>query len=98
MGRHFLVNRHEDLGCLSFTLIELIIVVAIIITLSSLAAVNFLQTTERAKRAAASSFVAALETAISMYKADMGKFPPDDRGSASLREALSPPPHHPLWG
>lgn len=97
MDGHFLANRHKDPSRASFTLIELIIAVAIIITLSSLAVVNFLQTTQRAKRASASSFIAALETAISMYKADMGKFPPDDRGSASLREALSPPPLHPLW-
>ena len=39
MGRHFLANRHKDPSRGSFTLVELIIVVAIIITLSSLAVV-----------------------------------------------------------
>ncbi|TET27129.1 prepilin-type N-terminal cleavage/methylation domain-containing protein [Candidatus Aerophobetes bacterium] len=92
------MNRQAGSSQESFTLIELLIVVAIITVLSSLVVVNFLQATQRAKRAAASSFIAALETAISMYKADMGQFPPDDnKGSASLREALSPPLDHPLW-
>lgn len=92
--KDLVMGRQDERG---FTLIELLIVVAVIVVLSTLAAVNYLQTGERARRAAAASFIAALETAISMYKADMGEFPPDQRGSASLREALSSPPDHPLW-
>ena len=44
MDGHFLANRHKDPSRGSFTLIELIIVVAIIITLSSLVVVNLLST------------------------------------------------------
>jgi len=80
-----------------FTLLELLIVVAVIAILSGVATVNFLQATGRAKRAAAKSFMAQLETAISMYKIDTGHYPPDERGSASLREALSPAPEDPIW-
>jgi hypothetical protein len=40
MRRHFLANRYKDPSWGSFTLIELIIVVAIVITLSSLAALG----------------------------------------------------------
>ncbi len=80
-----------------FTLIELLIVVAVITILSSLAVVNFLQVRERAKRAAAKSFIAQLETAISMYKIDTGHYPPDEKGSASLREALCPDPADPIY-
>jgi len=40
MERHFLVNRHKGLSCGSFTLIELLIVVAIITVLSTLAVTN----------------------------------------------------------
>lgn len=75
-----------------FTLIELLVVVAVIAVLSVLAVINFLQATERSKRTAAESFVAQLQTAISMYRIDNGSYPPDDRGSASLREALCPDP------
>jgi len=75
-----------------FTLIELLIVVAIIAILSGLAVVNFLQAAEKSKRSTAKSFIAQLETAISMYKIDNGFYPPDKNGSASLREALSPAP------
>lgn len=81
-----------------FTLIELLIVVAIIIILSGLAVTNFLQVTERSKRAEAESFIAQLETAISMYKIDQGCYPSDERGSASLREALSPEPTSTIYG
>ena len=77
-------------GKKGFTLIELLIVVAIIAILSSLAVVNFLQATERSKRAVAKSFIAQLGTAISMYKIDHGYYPSDKNGSASLKEALSP--------
>ena len=80
-----------------FTLLELLIVVAVIAILSGVATVNFLQATGRAKRVAAKSFMAQLETAISMYKIDTGHYPPDERGSASLREALSPAPEDPIW-
>jgi len=74
-----------------FTLIELLIVVAVVAILAGLMTVNFLQATQRAKRAATESFIAQLEMAISMYKVDTGRYPPDDdgwSGSSSLREAL----------
>ena len=32
-----------------------------------------------------------------MYKIDTGHYPPDERSSASLREALSPAPENPVW-
>jgi len=72
-----------------FTLVELIIVIAIVTVLSGIAVINFLKVTEKAKRAEAKTFIAGLQTAISMYKLDMGHYPPDDESSASLREALS---------
>ncbi len=80
-----------------FTLLELLIVVAVIAVLSAVATINFLQATGRAKRTVAKSFMAELETAISMYKIDTGHYPPDERASVSLREALSPVPEDPIW-
>ena len=72
-----------------FTLVELIVVIAVVSILSGIAVINFLKVTEKAKRAEAKSFIASLQTAISMYKLDIGHYPPDDKSSASLREALS---------
>ena len=72
-----------------FTLVELIVVIAVVAILSGIAVINFLKVTEKAKRAEAKSFIAGLQTAISMYKLDIGHYPLDDKSSASLREALS---------
>ncbi|MEA1963638.1 MAG: type II secretion system protein GspG [Candidatus Aerophobetes bacterium] len=72
-----------------FTLVELMIVIAVIAILSGIAVINFLKVTEKAKRTEAKTFIAGLQTAISMYKLDTGHYPPDDKSSASLREALS---------
>ena len=44
-----------------FTLTELLIAVAIIIVIVSISTLNFLRVTQRAKRAAAASFIAQLE-------------------------------------
>jgi len=90
MNYHF-INCSAMKEKTGFTLIEILIVVAVIAVLAGLATVNFLQATQRAKRAATESFIAQLETAISMYKADTGHYPADDdgwSGSSSLREAL----------
>lgn len=74
-----------------FTLIEILIAVGIIAILAGLGMVNLFQAMQRAKRSSAQAFIAELETAINMYKIDVGRYPPDDddwSGSSSLREAL----------
>ncbi len=59
----------------AFTLIELLIVVAIIAILAAIAIPNFLEAQTRAKVSRASSDMRALATAVESYAVDWGKYP-----------------------
>lgn len=61
----------------AFTLIELLIVVAIIGILAAIAVPNFLNAQVRAKIAAVKSDFRTLISAAEMYQVDWGRFPPD---------------------
>jgi len=79
-----------------FTIVELLIVMAIIIIISTAAIVNFITAIQKTKRSTAKSFIAKLELAISMYRIDTGLYPPDKESSVSLRKALDPDEDDPI--
>ena len=58
-----------------FTLIELMVVIAIIIILAAIAIPNYLKMTERAKKSRLSSDFATLATVLETFKTDWGKYP-----------------------
>ncbi len=58
-----------------FTLIELMIVIAIIIILAAIAIPNYLKMTERAKKARVASDFESLATALESYRTDWGSYP-----------------------
>lgn len=58
-----------------FTLIELMVVIAIIIILAAVAIPNYLNMTERAKKSRVASDFAAVATALESYKTDWGQYP-----------------------
>lgn len=60
----------------AFTLIELLIVVAIIGILAAIAVPNFLNAQIRAKISRTVSDMKTLETALEMYRVDKGRYPP----------------------
>lgn len=68
-------------GRRGFTLIELMIVIAIIIILAAVAIPNYLKMTSRAKTAAIQSDLKALATALETYKTDWGHYPGTDWGT-----------------
>jgi len=58
-----------------FTLIELMIVIAIIIILAAIAIPNYLRMTDRARRSRVAGDFASLATAIEAYSVDWGHYP-----------------------
>lgn len=58
-----------------FTLIELMVVIAIIIILAAIAIPNYLSMTARAKRSRVASDFAALATAFETYRTDWNEYP-----------------------
>ena len=58
-----------------FTLIELMVVIAIIIILAAVAIPNYLNMTARAKKSRISSDFASLATALESYNTDWGHYP-----------------------
>jgi prepilin-type N-terminal cleavage/methylation domain-containing protein len=58
-----------------FTLIELMVVIAIIIILAAIAIPNYLKMTERAKRSRLASDFATLATVLETFKTDWGQYP-----------------------
>ena len=60
-----------------FTLIELMVVIAIIIILAAIAIPNYLTMTARAKKSRVASDFAALATALETFRTDWGIYPKD---------------------
>jgi prepilin-type N-terminal cleavage/methylation domain-containing protein len=58
-----------------FTLIELMVVIAIIIILAAVAIPNYLNMTERAKKSRVASDMNAVATALESYKTDWANYP-----------------------
>ena len=80
-----------------FTLIELIVVMAIVALLVSIAAPRYFKSIERAKEATLRSSLAVMRTAIDQFAADRGRYPEtlDELVSERYLRAL---PEDPLTG
>jgi len=76
-------KKNQRLG---FTLIEVLVVVAIIGILASIVVVNLTGKTDDAKRAAARATIEQLETALKMFYQDNGFYPTTDQGLQALIE------------
>ena len=81
-----------------FTLIELMVVIAIIIILAAIAIPNYLRMTERAKRSRIASDMSTLALVLETWKTDWGKYPTAaspgqavSLSSTSIYSALSAP-------
>ena len=80
-----------------FTLIELIVVMAIVALLVSIAAPRYLLSLERAREASLRSSLQTLRAAIDQYSADRGHYP-DDLDALVAGRYLRQAPEDPLTG
>ena len=71
----------------AFTLIEVLLVLAILVILGSIVIVNFSNVFENSKAKAAQAQLDALETQLDLYKLDVGTYPNTSQGLAALRQA-----------
>ena len=73
------MRKHENMvragARAGFTLVELLLVVAILATLATVVAVKFTGSGEQARVAATRTSIAAIKTAVEMYEVRMGRFP-----------------------
>ncbi|MFZ4381037.1 MAG: type II secretion system major pseudopilin GspG [Sandarakinorhabdus sp.] len=70
-----------------FTLIELMVVIVIIGILTTVVVINVLPNVDKAAITRARADIAALETALTSYKADTMVFPSSSQGLAALKAA-----------
>src|SRR5512135_1472624 len=75
----------------AFTLIELLIVVAIIAILAAIAVPNFLEAQTRAKVSRVRADLRTVATALEAYAVDNAKFPPNDGVYNVLPKQISTP-------
>lgn len=69
-------SRPDRRGERGFTLLELIVVVAVVGILAAIALPNFMNTPPRAKEAVLKTNLHTLRTVIDQYYADQGTYPP----------------------
>ncbi|HIE43168.1 MAG TPA: prepilin-type N-terminal cleavage/methylation domain-containing protein [Candidatus Omnitrophica bacterium] len=72
-----------------FTLLELMVTVAIIVLLAGILVPNLAKRIERAKVTSAEADIAAIETAIAMYETDLGAYPPGNGDITMLKNWLT---------
>jgi len=75
----------------AFTLIELLIVVAIIAILAAIAVPNFLEAQTRSKVSRAKADMRSIATAIESYRVDANKYPPTEQAQESRYAFLTSP-------
>lgn len=77
-----------------FSLLELLVVVAIIGVLSAYVAPRYFSNVEKSQIQAARSQISALKTALSAYRLDVGQFPDTTPGLSAL---MTPGPNANRW-
>lgn len=94
--RKFFSNRVKGCNSLTgFTLIEILIVIAIIMTLAGLVVGGAQQARKKATTSKAKAAVASLETALSMYEVDYGSYPAGS--NSEMVNALKNDPDDGIW-
>ncbi len=80
-----------------FTLIEVLVVVAILGILAALVVPRIMDRPDEAKRVAAKADIAAIGQALKLYRLDNGFYPATDQGLAALVQKPGTNPAPPNW-
>lgn len=80
-----------------FTLIEVMVVVAILAILAAVVVPNLMDNPDKARVVKAKADIQTLEAALDMYKLDNFNYPSTDQGLESLVSAPSGEPAAPNW-
>ncbi|TVP47026.1 MAG: type II secretion system protein GspG [Gemmatimonadales bacterium] len=89
--------RRPRIARAGFTLIEILVVVAVLSVLAALVAPNVFQHLGTAKDAAARSQMEMLGAALDAYRLDNGRYPTTAQGLAALREEPTIEPRPRSW-
>lgn len=89
-----LTNRRRDI-VVGFTLVEMLVVMAIVATLLSIVAPRYFDSLDRAKEAALKSDLRVLREAIDKHLADTGRLP-DDLAQLAASKYLRSVPEDPI--
>jgi general secretion pathway protein G len=81
----------------AFTLIEILVVVAILGILAAIIVPRVMDRPDEAKRVAAKADVAAIVQALKLYRLDNGFYPATDQGLAALVQKLASSPVPGNW-
>jgi general secretion pathway protein G len=80
-----------------FTLIEVLVVVAILGILAAIVVPRIMDRPDEAKRVAAKADIAAIAQALKLYRLDNGFYPATDQGLAALVQRPTTQPVPPNW-
>ena len=86
--------RHDHRG---FTLIEIMVVIVILGVLAALVVPRVLDRPDEARAVAAKSDIAAIMSALKLYRIDNQRFPTTEQGLAALVARPEQPPAPPNW-
>ena len=78
-----------------FTLIELLLVLVILAILAAVVVPKFTNKSEMARKAAAKTDIANMETALDSFEVESGRFPTTEEGLGAL---IQPPANIKAWG
>jgi general secretion pathway protein G len=94
MKRELIQMESDPISPRGFTLIEVLVVVAILGILAAIVVPRIMDRPDEAKRVAAKADVAAIAQALKLYRLDNGFYPSTDQGLAALvqRPSTNPVP------
>src|SRR3972149_8538306 len=84
-------------GPRGFTLVEILVVLAILVLLASLVVPRFMGTQKAADLKAAKLQIATFKSVLQRYSIDARTFPTTEQGLEALRERPSDPGDHVTW-